>query len=181
MRGPEQQPPPPQVGTPGERIDPLGIFIEPSRHQLFGDRCCLRPGGDGGQVAQPGEAVDIFGKRPAPFAALERQRVDRVRLAAKAQFAAQQRLAAAHVADDGIVGHRDQLQRVAALEAHCVKRGAPGQLVEAFGQALGEAQALVAADAHQALALLDPIGKAFGRNVVHAWAGAPRSAAMFAA
>ncbi|PAV93381.1 hypothetical protein WR25_25293 [Diploscapter pachys] len=122
---PEQQPPAPQIGPPRQRIDPLGIIVEPARHQRLGDRRALRARRHGRQVSQPREAVDVIGKRPAPVAALERERVDRVRLALERQLATQQRMAAPHVAHHGIVRHRNQLQRIATLQPHRVDRRTP--------------------------------------------------------
>jgi hypothetical protein len=83
------------------------------------------------------------------------------------------------VAEDGVVGDRDQLQRVPPLEAQRVERGAPCQPVEALGQAIGERQPFVAAETDQATTFVDPVGCGVGHGisgVVH-----PRNAAMFVA
>src|SRR3546814_13663170 len=55
----------------------------------------------------------------------EIERIDRAFLAAKAQFALEQRIAARDIAEKGILGHRDQLERVASAQAQRVDRGAP--------------------------------------------------------
>src|SRR3546814_7900092 len=74
----------------------------------------------------------------------EIERIDRAFLAAKAQFALEQRIAARDIAEKGILGHRDQLERVASAQAQRVDRGAPGEAMEAILQPLGERESLLA-------------------------------------
>ncbi len=164
MRGPVQDPPPPEIRAPRLRIDAVGIGGEPACHHGFRDRCGLRAGGDARQVAQPGEAVDVIGEAAAPVALREIERLDRPALAAPRQHAREQRFTAADVADHRIVGHCDQLQRIAPFQPHAVERGPPGQFLEAFGQPFGERQALVAAQRDQPLAFLDPVGRGLGNR-----------------
>src|SRR3546814_9854748 len=88
----------------------------------------------------------------------EIERIDRAFLAAKAQFALEQRIAARDIAEKGILGHRDQLERVASAQAQRVDRGAPGEAMEAILQQLGERESLLAPQPDQPLAYLDTVG-----------------------
>src|SRR3546814_445638 len=79
-------------------------------------------------------------------------------ISAKAQFALEQRIAARDIAEKGILGHRDQLERVASAQAQRVDRGAPGEAMEAILQPLGERESLLAPQPDQPLAFLDTVG-----------------------
>jgi hypothetical protein len=52
---------------------------------------------------------------------------------------------------------------MAPAQAHRVERRAPGQALEAFGDALGEAQAAITAGADEPFAFLDSVGAGPGR------------------
>src|SRR3546814_4299851 len=62
------------------------------------------------------------------------------------------RIAARDIAEKGILGHRDQLERVASAQAQRVDRGAPGEAMEAILQPLGERESLLAPQPDQPLA-----------------------------
>src|SRR3546814_13543821 len=68
------------------------------------------------------------------------------------------RIAARDIAEKGILGHRDQLERVASAQAQRVDRGAPGEAMEAILQPLGERESLLAPQPDQPLAFLDTVG-----------------------
>jgi hypothetical protein len=90
------------------------------------------------------------------------ERLDVARFAAEREDAFEQERAARNIAENGVFGDRDQLQRVAALETQRVERGAPRQAVEALRQPVGERQPLVAAETDQAAAFVDPVGGGIG-------------------
>ena len=93
-------------------------------------------------------------------------------------YTVEQRMAALDVPEEGIVGDRDQLQGMLPLQPQRVKRRAPRQPLEPFGQALGERQPLAAALADQPLARFDAVGRGvLRRRVGHA----PFSARMLSA
>src|SRR3546814_18849379 len=84
---------------------------------MFGERRGLRARRHRRQIAQPRETVDIIEEIGRYVGQGEIERIDRAFLAAKAQFALEQRIAARDIAEKGILGHRDQLERVASAPA----------------------------------------------------------------
>ena len=178
VRRPEQDAQAHQIGAPRRLGDMIGMHIEPFLHQIFRDRRGLRARRDARQVAQPGEAVQMIGETRRPIGIGERDPIDRAAFAGDRQHALHQRVAAPHVAEKRILGHRDQLQRIAPAQAKRVNRRSPGQPRETFGQALGQRQTLVAAQANQPLALLDAISSGLWRRFA---AHPPLRARMLAA
>ena len=151
VRRPEHDPPPDQIAAPGRLGHAVGMGGEPFAHDRLRHRRGLDPLRHGRQIAQPGETVDVIDERSG---ARPGDRVGhRGLFAAEHEAPLHQRAPAARIAEQGIVGHRDQLQRIAPAQPHRVERGAPGQPVEPFGQTFGQRQPLVAAGADQALAL----------------------------
>ena len=59
VSGPEQDAPAPQVGPPGRLADLLGMGGEPFAHDLLGALGAALAGRGGGEVAQPGEALQL--------------------------------------------------------------------------------------------------------------------------
>src|SRR3546814_8508618 len=125
---------------------------------MFGDRRGLRSRRHRRQIAQPRETVDIIEEIGRYVGPGEMERIVRAFLAAKAQFALEQRIAARDIAEKGILGHRDQLEWVASAQAQRVDRGAPGEAMEAILQPLGERESLLAPQPDQPLAFLDTVG-----------------------
>jgi hypothetical protein len=62
VRGPGENAAAPHVGAPRDPAGGVGIGGEPEAHEVFGDRRAARSGGDGRQVAQPAETMEIFGE-----------------------------------------------------------------------------------------------------------------------
>ncbi len=140
---PEDQPLGDQVGGPGDRVE-VGVIGEPARDDRLGDRRAARAVGHRGEVAQPGEAV-----RPVP-PRRRRARVGEAQGARRVIPGVRQPPGDDPRPDRGVAGQwvggdGEQLQREMAAQPDAVERGAVAQPVEAGGDALGEADALVAA------------------------------------
>ena len=174
MRGPVEDASAPQFGSPGGFADLVGMDFQPQPHDRLGDRHPDRACRHGRQIAQPGEAVEIVRQRLRPIGLGEIEIGDRHALAAKRDPPVEQRIAAAGIADERILGHRDELERMAAAQPKRVERRAPSQFAKAFGDTVGERQAGAAPDADQPLAFVDPVWRAF-------LAHPPLNAAMLAA
>ena len=128
---------------------------EPAAHDRFGGPRALLPRGGGGKIAQPREALQIETEILGQAERGEIEPFDRHLGPAMAEGAGQQRLAGALVAQDRILGHRDQLQRHAAAKPQFVHRRPPGEAVEAVTQPLEQGEAAIVADPDQPLAGLD--------------------------
>ncbi len=157
MSGPEQQPPGRIVGAPGRVARRFGMGGEPFAHQRLGHRRALFARRGGRQVAQPAETVQIVGKGRPDRQFAEIDRVDRQLLAPEQEIAGTDRLAGARVAGHDIVRHRQQFERIFALQPPAVQRRLPAQPIEMIGDPLGQRQALVIRDADEPLALFDAI------------------------
>ncbi len=163
MRGPEQDATAPLIGAPRRIGDFLAMCLQPAPHDLLGDRRTLRARRDAGEIAEPGEALQIFGEGRRPARLGEIELGDRPLFAAEVDHAVEQAVAAMDVAEKGIVGHCDELERMASAQPHSVERRAPGQALEAFGDALGKAEATITAGADEPFAFLDSVGAGPGR------------------
>jgi hypothetical protein len=177
MRSPEQDAAAPLIGAPRRLGHFFAVGGEPATHDRFGNRHASRPRGDAGEIAQPGEALEIVAKGRRPVRRREIELLNRAILTAKADYAFEQGVAATGVAEKGIIRNCDELERVASAQPHRVERGTPGQSLKALGNSLREAQAPIAAGANEPFAFLDSVGAGPGGRIVHP----PLSAAMLAA
>lgn len=164
MRGPVEDAAAPQFGCPGGFADLVGMDFQPQPHDRFGDRHADRARRHCRQVAQPGEAVEVMRQRPRPFGLGEIEIGDRDAVAAQCDAPVEQGIAAARIADERILGHRDQFERMATAQPKGMERGAPCKLAEPFGDPVGERQAGAAPDADQPLAFVDAVWRALVRH-----------------
>ncbi len=156
ISGPEQQPPAPQVRPPRRLGQRVGVDREPSGGDLDRDRRGRAEILDHGEIAQPGEALQVLGHRRRDRERREVQRRDVDGFAMVQDPPVQHRRAGAHVAGDGIVRDRQQLQRIAATQPQAVQRRAPGEAMEADRDPLDQRHAF-AGRADQAPAGLDAV------------------------
>jgi hypothetical protein len=131
--------------------------FQPQPHDRLGDRHADWARRYCRQVAQPGKAVEVMGQRFRPIGLGEVEVGDCHAVAAERDPTVEQRIAAPRVADERILGHRDQLERMATAQPKGMERRAPGQFTEALGDAVGKRQACAAPDADQPLAFVDPV------------------------
>ena len=88
--------------------------MQPAADDRLGEPRAVLARGGGGEVAQPGEALQLLGQRAVAPIAREIEVARARRLAADGESAGEQGIAALAVALDMVARHRDQLQRLAA-------------------------------------------------------------------
>ena len=102
---------PHRCGRPGI-VDAGAVREQPAARERFGEPRALLARGRGGEIAQPGEALQLVGDRAAGAERGEIEFLERDRLAAEVKAAGEQSVAALAVAMNMVARNGDQLERL---------------------------------------------------------------------